>query len=74
MIRPIALATSGWLGRPLSTASDGWLDYVEVTIKDSGGGARKEWIRRPDLTDDILQRDDAEIVELVTILFAVDIL
>lgn len=79
MIRPLAVATGGWLGQPLSIASDGYLDYVGVTIRGPGtpesvGSSRKEWIRRPDLTDDILQRDDAEIVELVTILFAVDIL
>lgn len=81
MISPLSVATGGLLGAPLAVASDGYLDTVRVTITptpaaatgESGGKIRRQ-IPRPSWRDIELDRDDAEMVEILAILFTADIL
>lgn len=85
MISPLSVATGGWLGSPQAVATDGYLDQITVTITptpgggaaaadEGGGGQYQRHIPRPSWREASLTQDDAEMVEILAILFTADIL
>ena len=71
MIRPIAVATAGYLtgdGRfVLSAAVDGWLTKLVVSMGGSPkkGKKRAPWVRPISRPDDPLAQDDEDILAII---------